>query len=140
MPEHKPTATAPPKPNPNNGSPPTFLRKNIRLPADNYRGGRMYFLTLCFAGRAHFGKNPRIASWLIQCLTTQAAHSGFFVHAYCVMPDHLHALLCAASDASDLMAFVQQYKQETAFNFAPHAARTLAIQILRPHPPQFRQA
>jgi|SRR5579864_2922040 len=104
---------------------PAFRRKNIRLPAPNYVGRRMYFLTLCFDGRKPFGSIPRVAYWLIDGLRTHAAACGFFVHAYCVMPDHLHALLCAASEASDLMAFVEGYKQRTGSAFARRTGRKL---------------
>ena len=100
-------------------------RKNIRLPADYYRGRRFYFLTLCFESRRRFGANARVASWLITRLQKHAAVSGFFVHAYCVMPDHLHFLVCASSDESNLMAFVKSFKQETAYEFARRAHRTL---------------
>jgi REP element-mobilizing transposase RayT len=102
-----------------------FERKNIRLSPENYRGRRLYFLTLCFASRRRFGANPRIASWLIAHLEKHSAASGFFVHAYCVMPDHMHALVCAVSDESNLMSFVESFKQETAFEFARRAHRSL---------------
>lgn len=102
-----------------------FRRKNIRLPSENYRGRRMYFLTLCFDGRKPFGKSPRIACWLIARLRAHAAAAGFFVHAFCVMPDHLHALVCAASERSELLAFVEQYKQHTSFAFAQRSHRNL---------------
>ncbi len=103
----------------------SFRRKNIRLAAQNYVGRKMYFLTLCFEGRKLFGKSPRIAFWLVDCLRDHATASGFFVHAYCVMPDHLHALLCASSDAGSLMAFVEAYKQETGSAFAQRTRRKL---------------
>jgi REP element-mobilizing transposase RayT len=102
-----------------------FRRKNIRLPAENYLGRRMYFLTLCFEDRKPFGKNPRVASWLIEHLRAHAAGCRFFVHAYCVMPDHMHAFVCAASDASSLMSFVEEYKQQTGFVFAQRTRRKL---------------
>lgn len=92
--------------------------KNIRLPADYYRGRRFYFLTLCFESRHRFGANPRVARWLIARLQKHAVASGFFMHAYCIMPDHLHMLVCAASDESNLIAFVESFKQETAYKFA----------------------
>ncbi len=102
-----------------------FKRKNIRLSTETYRGRRLYFLTLCFASRRRFGANPRVASWLVANLKKHSAASGFFVHAYCVMPDHVHALVCAASDESNLMAFVESFKQETAFEFARRGHRRL---------------
>ncbi len=41
------------------------------------------------------------------------------------MPDHLHILACATSEESNLMAFVESFKQETAFEFARRAQRDL---------------
>lgn len=34
-------------------------RKNVRLRPENYRGRRLYFVTLCFHNRRRFGTNPR---------------------------------------------------------------------------------
>lgn len=102
-----------------------FERKNIRLAGENYRGRKMYFVTVCFESRKAYGESPRIAGWLIERLGKIAEDFGFFVHAYCVMPDHMHFLVCAASDESNLMEFVQGYKQETAFEFAKRVRREL---------------
>ncbi|HEV2387985.1 MAG TPA: transposase [Candidatus Acidoferrales bacterium] len=102
-----------------------FDRKNIRLPAENYRGRRLYFVTLCFENRRQFGADARLAKWLIARLEKQANAWGYFVHAYCVMPDHLHLLAGAAADASNLMAFVESFKQETGAEFARRAHRRL---------------
>lgn len=103
----------------------TFTRKNIRLPSAHYLGKRFYFVTLCFHARRRYGANPRVASWLVARLQKQASVSAFFVHAYCVMPDHMHLLVAAASENSNLMAFVENFKQETAFLFARRTQRGL---------------
>jgi putative transposase len=102
-----------------------FRRKNIRLPAGYYTGRRSYLLTLCFDGRQRFGANPQVARWLIACLRDHANACGFFIHAYCVMPDHMHALAAAASDESNLLKFAESFKQETGFEFARRAHRRL---------------
>ena len=104
---------------------PEFKRKNIRLPGMYYTGRRSYFLTLCFDGRRRFGANPRIANWLIARLRCHAAACAFFIHAYCVMPDHKHVLATASSDESDLWKFTESFKQETAFEFERRARRRL---------------
>lgn len=105
--------------------PKLFRRKNLRLQARNYLGRRFYFLTLCLESRRRFGANPRVASWLMACLRKHSKASGFFIHAYCVMPDHLHILVCARSDESNLMAFVESFKQETGLEFARRTSRRL---------------
>jgi putative transposase len=105
--------------------PAQFQRRNLRLSAKYYHGRKFYFLTLCFESRRRFGANLRVASWLIARLRKHSAASAFFVHAYCVMPDHLHLLVSAAWDESNLMAFVESFKQETAFEFARRTRREL---------------
>jgi len=95
-----------------------FRRKNIRLRADNYRGRRLYFVTLCFHNRRRFGANPRLAHWVIGRLRKHAAACEFFVHAYCVMSDHMHFLAAGAADTSNLLKFIEALKQETAVEFA----------------------
>ena len=102
-----------------------FRRKNIRLAAGRYRGRNLYFLTLCFHNRHRFGVRPRLASWLIASLRKHANVCGFFVHAYCVMPDHVHFLAAAASEEGNLIKFVESFKQETAFEFARRTHRLL---------------
>ncbi|HTU34642.1 MAG TPA: transposase [Candidatus Acidoferrum sp.] len=96
----------------------TFKRKNIRLPVDRYRGRGLFFITLCFHHRRRFGQNPRIASWLVVRLREWSTLCDFLVHAYCVMPDHVHFLAAGAKDTSNLTKFVEGFKQETAVEFA----------------------
>lgn len=103
----------------------TFERKNIRLPAAYYCGNRLYFLTLCFADRRRYGANPRIASWIINRLRHHAEECAFFIHAYCVMPDHVHVLVAGASEDSYLVKFVESLKQDTSVVFARRTHRRL---------------
>lgn len=102
-----------------------FKRKNIRLPAGNYRGQQLYFVTLCFDGRRRFGANQRLDSWLIDRLRKHSAACGFFVHAYYVMPDHMHVLAQPRTHESDLIRFVEAFKQETAVEFSRRTHRRL---------------
>jgi REP element-mobilizing transposase RayT len=102
-----------------------FDRKNIRLPASRYRGRGLYFVTLCFAGRSRFGANPRVASWLLAQLRRHASECQFDVHAYCIMPDHFHLLVAGTTDHSNLVKFVESFKQTTAIGFARRTRRRL---------------
>jgi putative transposase len=97
---------------------PEFRRTNIRLPAERYVGRRLYFVTLCFHNRRRFGANPRIARWIIARLRKHAAACEFFVHAYCIMPDHVHMLVGGAVESSNMLKFVMSFKQETSLEFA----------------------
>lgn len=104
---------------------PEFLRKNIRLPAERYLGQQLYFVTLCFHRRRRLGANPRVPRWIVDELRNRAAACEFFVHAYCVMPDHVHVLVAGASEASDLLKFVMSFKQKTASEFVHATHRPL---------------
>ena len=103
----------------------TLNRKNIRLPSSHYRGRRIYFVTLCFHNRRRFGANPRVAHWVLQKLQKHAAICEFYVHAYCIMPDHVHVLAAAATESSNLIKFVESFKQETAVGFSSRTHRQL---------------
>lgn len=62
---------------------------------------------------------------MIAGLKKSAAKHGFFVHAYCVMPDHVHVLAAGSSDQSDLITFVMSFKQETGAVFARRMRKRL---------------
>jgi len=104
---------------------PEFRRTKIRLPAERYVGRQLYFVTLCFQNRRHLGRNAGIARWITDELRKHAAACEFFVHAYCVMPDHLHILVAGASETSNMLKFVMSFKQETAREFARETHRPL---------------
>ena len=104
---------------------PESLHKNIRLPAERYLGQQLYFVTLCFHHRRRLGANPRIARWLIDEPRSHAAVCEFFVHAYCIMLDHVHFLAAGASETSDLLKFVILFKQKTASEFVRATHRSL---------------
>jgi REP element-mobilizing transposase RayT len=47
-------------------------------------------------------------------LLETAAQRNFSLHAYCIMPDHIHFLCEGLSDNTDLVQFVDALKQRTA--------------------------
>jgi putative transposase len=102
-----------------------FKRKNIRLPSERYRGAGLFFITLCFLNRRRYGRNPKVARWLISELRKWSDACEFVVHAYCVMPDHVHFLAAGMRDESNLMKLVGAFKQETAIEFEDRAHREL---------------
>ena len=97
--------------------PHNFKHKNIRLPAEQYRGQKSYFVTACFDRRRSYGTRPAVARWLTARLREHAVTKGFLIHAYCLMPDHLHFLAEGANRDSDLLDFVGSFKKETGFQF-----------------------
>ena len=95
----------------------TFERKNIRLHPVSYIGQSSYFVTFCCAGRRPVFANARNAGPLIEKLREQSIAYRFAVNAYCLMPDHFHGLFSGIEPASNLMAFMKNFKQETAYEF-----------------------
>jgi putative transposase len=115
-----------------------FERKNIRLAAKSYRGRGWFFITLCCdAGRQVFADGQK-ARWLISCLRREAEASPFGIHAFCVMPDHVHLLVEGQEPASDLPRFLKAWKQRTGFLYQREFNERLWQKkfydhVLRPH-------
>ena len=92
-------------------------RKQIRLRPENYKGPQSYFVTVCCDSRRTHLTKAEIAERLIALLQECAAHGSFLLHAYCVMPDHLHFLVEGTSGVANLQGFVRVFKLRTAFEF-----------------------
>ncbi len=115
---------------------PSF-QKRLRLPADDYRGCRIYFVTIGTERRAPFLADPPTGRWLLNQLLVVAAQQNFSLHAYCVMPDHIHFLCEGLFGSSDLITFLNAFKQRTAYEFRKkHGSRLWQMRyddhILRP--------
>jgi putative transposase len=102
-----------------------FAHKNIRLRLENYRGTRLIFITLCCEARKCVFENRDTARWLVDCLREEAEANRFAVHAFCVMPDHLHALVQGFEPSSDLLRFLKILKQKTAFQYQQRSGKVL---------------
>jgi len=100
-------------------------RKIIRLAPNRYLGRNIYFVTFCTDGRRPAFQPSDQAIWIIQTLKQVSDASGFQVHAYCVMPDHVHIVVEGASDMSDLGQFVKAFKQLTAFHYKKRSGQAL---------------
>ncbi len=70
---------------------PLRQRKPHRLPGNAYASpDREFFFTLC---ARHLGQpfvRPQLAQAVIESLMWRSRHSGWILHCYCLMPDHLH--------------------------------------------------
>lgn len=86
-----------------------------RLAGVPYVGFQRYFLTTCTAFRRPLLSTASVAISVRAQLLHDAALFEFEVLAYCLMPDHLHALVEAVSEQSDFPAFVKRFKQITGF-------------------------
>src|SRR5260370_37200666 len=94
-----------------------FFQKRLRRPAEHYRGRQIYFVTVGTERRAPFFEDQSTGEWLLRHLLETAAQRNFSLHAYCIMPDHVHCLCEGLSDTSDLVQFVGTFKQRTAYEF-----------------------
>jgi putative transposase len=93
----------------------SFQRKKIRLLPSRYIGKQIYFLTLCCEDRRPIFANESLGHWLVTELLKSAAEEGFAIHAYCVMPDHVHVLAEGLTETCHLVRFISSFKQQTAF-------------------------
>ena len=100
-------------------------RRPRRLDGMSYVGYQRYFLTTCTSLRRTVFTAPPLATRVVEQLLLNATMFDFAVLAYCVMPDHLHALVEAKSAGSDLRAFVKRFKQVTGFEYRRHAEHRL---------------
>jgi len=91
------------------------LKRPPRIPGFDYTGCHAYFLTICAEGREAFFLLQECAEAVCAELLRTAAAYGFAVIAYCLMPDHLHALIEGVEDRADFRRFVSMFKQRTSF-------------------------
>ena len=102
-----------------------LYKKRLRLPERDYLGRRVYFITICTENRATFFLKSATAYWILEELIATAAQFTFALHAYCIMPDHLHFLSEALADTCDLIKLVNGFKQCTAYEYSKTQATRL---------------
>jgi putative transposase len=88
-----------------------------RMPGFTYVGLHRYSLTMCTFQRQPAFRDSNLVASVLLTIRTCAAKNTFEVIAYCFMPDHLHLVAGAASEASDLQRFVSQWKQLTGYSY-----------------------
>jgi putative transposase len=95
----------------------TFHHKSIRLAHENYVGKGWFFVTMCCLKRRKVFGKARVCDWFLGILRRDAATHLFAVHAYCLMPDHVHLLLEGLQPNSDLLQFVGAIKTKSTRPF-----------------------
>jgi REP element-mobilizing transposase RayT len=76
-------------------------RRPPRIDGFDYTGPHAYFLTICTLNRAPWFSDQRRADEVMAELLRTTMAYGFGLIAYCLMPDHVHALAegtCLDSD------------------------------------------
>lgn len=102
-----------------------FHHKNIRLSHANYVGKGWFFVTICCANRRKFFTTPKISNWFVKILRHNSTTHSFAVHAFCLMPDHVHLLLEGLQPASDLLQFITALKIKTSTPFERKTGQSL---------------
>jgi putative transposase len=92
-------------------------RKEIRLPRDRYIGRKIYFVTICCQDRCPIFLGADRCKVAIEALKYVSESMGFLVHAYCLMPDHVHFLVEGQVASATLVKFVAHWKQSTGYLF-----------------------
>jgi putative transposase len=88
-----------------------------RLNRADYLGRRTYHVTITANERAELLDDLEFARDCNEVLRKTAVNLRFRLLAYCFMPDHVHILLQGNWNQSDLIRFVQRFKQITGYRF-----------------------
>ncbi len=111
--------------------------KNIRLGSKNYVGGGWYFVTICCSRRRRIFSSASHCEWFLERLRQAATYRSFAIHAYCIMPDHVHLLAQGLDETANLLNFMKTLKTKTSREFATQSGGELRQKkyydhILRP--------
>ena len=89
------------------------------------RFGAVYFITICCYQRTPFFAESSFAHFAVNHLARLATQHSFSLHAYCLMPDHLHFLAQGQSPESNLLAFVTAFKKRPTSAHKNHGSGPL---------------
>jgi len=89
-----------------------------RLPGVPYTGLRRYFLTSCTYSRRQAFAAAVTADETLAHIRRAARDEAFAILAYCLMPDHMHLVVEATTDRSNLPRFVKLAKQRSRAAYA----------------------
>lgn len=102
-----------------------FRHKNIRLSLDRYVGCEWYFVTFCCENRQPLFRQSAYVELFLNHVRSEAATHEIAVHAYCLMPDHVHLLAQGLKPSSDLLRFLKLLKQKTGFEYKQKTGKQL---------------
>jgi putative transposase len=86
-----------------------FHRRHIRLPLERYADmGTVWHVTLTAHRRRSVLANAAFAAELVSSLETACHNAGAQLLMYCLMPDHVHALI--QIEETDLISIIRNFK------------------------------
>jgi REP element-mobilizing transposase RayT len=94
------------------------LRREHHLPREFYADtAHAFFLTLCARHRREPFRVPALAEAVVEALEHRRRRRLWVVYAYCLMPDHLHAVVqlseFARASGKDVLQLVAGFKSFT---------------------------
>ncbi|HJR61519.1 MAG TPA: transposase [Vicinamibacterales bacterium] len=94
-----------------------MLPRRPRLKNFSYTGRYRYFLTFCTFDRSRIFVSDKAVALMWSQILRASAECAFNIIAHVAMPDHLHVLVEAMADGSDLKRFASLAKQRSAFEY-----------------------
>jgi REP element-mobilizing transposase RayT len=101
------------------------MARPLRLSGVSYVGRARYFLTFCTDQRTQVFRDPDVARMALAQFRLTARLESFAILAYCLMPDHVHLLVEALTDRSDLRRFSKMAKQRSGAKFSRSRGKKL---------------
>ena len=91
-----------------------YTRKNsLRLKDFDYSSSRVYFVTIVVTNRRNVFYNEKLAKEVVECLLNLREEMKFNLYGYCLMPNHLHALIGIGEFEKDLGKICGAFKSLT---------------------------
>ena len=79
-----------------------YTRKtSLRLKGFDYSSRRVYFVTIVAEDRRNLFHNKEFAKEVVDCLLNLREEMKFNLYGYCLMPNHLHALIGIGESEKD---------------------------------------
>jgi putative transposase len=100
-------------------------RKRIRTSPELYTGRGWYFLTVCTHGGSPVFANAPFARAISRHFLAAAAIDNFALHAWCIMPDHVHLLVEGLAMNCHVRHFMQRWKGGSTRSFRKRYGRDL---------------
>jgi putative transposase len=94
-----------------------IMARPPRISGHAYVGMQRYFITSCTENREPAFDDPRNVSPVVEQFLNSARRQSFAIHAYCVMPNHIHLLVEGLSETARLESFVKLAKQHSGYEF-----------------------
>jgi REP element-mobilizing transposase RayT len=93
------------------------------MPGFDYRGSLVAHVTIVTRLRQHIFTDDNLAQKCLDALNESAQRFDATLHAYCLMPDHLHLLVYVDAEAT-LKQFVHHFKTISSFRIKQETGRS----------------